>query len=48
MRVCWGCVQEILAELGAHKTTVAEELRRESEAKRPKVEPSFSVTEKLV
>ncbi|KAK9915884.1 hypothetical protein WJX75_005651 [Coccomyxa subellipsoidea] len=40
--------QEILAELGAHKTTVAQELKRESEAARPKVEPSFSVTEKLV
>lgn len=44
--VC-GCTQEILTELGAHKTTIAEELRRESEANKPKVEPSFSVTEKL-
>ena len=34
--------------MGAHKTTVAAELRRESEANRPRIEPSFSVTEKLV
>lgn len=42
-----GRLQEILAELGAHKTTVAERLQQENDALRRRVEPSFSVTEKL-
>ena len=43
-----GVEQEVLAELGAHRTSVAEKLERESIKDRSnKPEASFSVTQKL-
>ncbi len=40
--------QEVLAELGAHRTCVAEQLKRESaKSSCNKPEASFSVTQKL-